>query len=632
MNRADKYFKIASQYQLGYDADGNDCEENIDKAIYYYKLAIDFGCIDAFFELGIIYVDENNYSEAQNYFEKALKSGIQDAYDELLDVYKQFKKWNEYLSLFFRKKHSDIECNKTIKIIDYYYEETIRTIDKKAFDIETEFKKITNWLVNSWCSNNLRKRLYQLREDLLSNCIVEKIDFASTIPELISLENLLSKCRFLKDNLDISSRLLIKKAVMELYKKGISEYKAVLKKYEKKPYFDLVRSKIIVIVAQSLLYGDNGVNKNIPQAVSLVSNHLGLNKAAIDFYNEIITIVNGLIKEKRYTEALEYLELLPNECSYQRKKEVKELIERNKINELEQLPNTDVNKKIELAKIYLFSETRMFRNEDRGLKILLDLFYFQSSEEAFKILLKYVYSKDSTNEIAIYEICNIAVDKGFVLEIPYLDVYKRIKAQKEKALADRKKIKEEIEKRNIQFMIHFTNGNNVKSILQHGILSRNALNRLDLKYDYTDENRFDYERDYISTSITNPNEYMLNKAVEERRISNPVLLFLDPSLMYDPEIESIFYVTNAATRKMQNRSGKDYESFIDMFCDNLLIELFDDARIHSRRYKQANETTDIQAEVLIKDMIPVRFIKKLYYINEKKYKYVVNGELVDYPR
>lgn len=64
---------------------------------------------------------------------------------------------------------------------------------------------------------------------------------------------------------------------------------------------------------------------------------------------------------------------------------------------------------------------------------------------------------------------------------------------------------------------------------------------------------------------------MLEKAIEEEIIANPVLLFLEPSLLYDIDVYSVFYITNVATRKMQNRSDSDYESFMNMFSNNFQL-------------------------------------------------------------
>lgn len=635
MDRADEYFKLAKQYQLGYDENGNDCEENTEKAIYYYKLAIDFGKSEAFYELGIIFVDEGNCYEAQSYFENALKSGIHDAYCELIEIYKQLKKWSEYLSLFFKERHNDFECKNAIAIVNYYYDDTIKSMDKQTFDVVFEFKKITNWLINSWCSNDLRKRLYKLREDFLAYCIYEKIESANTIFELNALEQMLQKCRYLINDENIFSKLIFKKIIFELNDVGIEKYESVLKKYEQESFYYMAYAKIIMYVAHSYLHGDNGVVKDIPRAISLISNHLALNTAK-DFYNEVFIVINQIIEEKRYTDALTCLELLPSDFSFTnlKKKEVIESIEKSRIIELEKLPNNEIEKKIELAKIYLFSKISSHKNEYEGLKIAYDLFTANSSEEALLTILEYITCKNSNNsdnDNEIYELCKIAVEKGIKIPCPYVEIYEKVKAREEKKISDKKKIKDEVVKRNIQYLIHFTNADNIASIVEHGIISRKMLDCSKLEYKYTDEERKDYMRDYISTSITSPNKCMLEKAIEEKRIANPVLLFLEPSLLYDIDVHSVFYITNAATRKMQNRSGSDYESFMNMFSKEFSVELFDGVRPMVRLDKKDNETTDIQAEVLIKDKIPIKYIKKLFYLNEKKYKYIVNGKLVDYP-
>ena len=127
MDRGNYYFKIAKQYLLGYDDEGNDHEENIDKAIYYFEEARNFGNNEVLYELGLIYFDDNKHDKALEYLEQALKNGIQDAYNELLEVYFHKKLWGKYLSLFFKRYHNEKECNNFVSNIDYYYHRAGRT-------------------------------------------------------------------------------------------------------------------------------------------------------------------------------------------------------------------------------------------------------------------------------------------------------------------------------------------------------------------------------------------------------------------------------------------------------------------------------------------------------------------------
>ena len=67
MDRGNEYFKKAKQYQF---------DDDLKNAVYYYNLAIEYGNIDTYLELGIIYLDEgeNETSYSMNDDYGALKA------------------------------------------------------------------------------------------------------------------------------------------------------------------------------------------------------------------------------------------------------------------------------------------------------------------------------------------------------------------------------------------------------------------------------------------------------------------------------------------------------------------------------------------------------------------------------
>ena len=115
MSRGDEYFKLAQQYECG---DGR--EKNQQQAIYYYKLAIEYGNVDAYYKLGIIYLNEEQFEEAISNFEKALDNGITDACRELVKLFSDRKDYKRSLSYFFKYKHDSRECHQIIGLIDKY--------------------------------------------------------------------------------------------------------------------------------------------------------------------------------------------------------------------------------------------------------------------------------------------------------------------------------------------------------------------------------------------------------------------------------------------------------------------------------------------------------------------------------
>ena len=73
-----------------------------------------------------------------------------------------------------------------------------------------------------------------------------------------------------------------------------------------------------------------------------------------------------------------------------------------------------------------------------------------------------------------------------------------------------------LQNRGVKHLYHFTNIDNLSSILRHGILSVNKLRSNGIKYFYNDPNRYDGNPDAISISISFPNSklfYKFRKAV-----------------------------------------------------------------------------------------------------------------------
>lgn len=165
----------------------------------------------------------------------------------------------------------------------------------------------------------------------------------------------------------------------------------------------------------------------------------------------------------------------------------------------------------------------------------------------------------------------------------------------------------EIEKRKIEFLIHFTPTINLYSILEQGkIMSRASLECLDIEQfdvldyiQFTDNVRYD-DKNYINLSISSPNTYLFTK-FRERTKEDPTItwcvLKIKPKHIYDRDTK--FAVTNAASNaaKSVGVTG-DLQKFKLLFSDKIDIPYGTRNQIHPRF------TTNIQAEVLVKNQIP----------------------------
>jgi len=170
---------------------------------------------------------------------------------------------------------------------------------------------------------------------------------------------------------------------------------------------------------------------------------------------------------------------------------------------------------------------------------------------------------------------------------------------------------DEIKRRRIEYLIHFTPTRNLYGIYDHKkILSRAILEKLDIEQfdildyiQFTDNIRYD-DKTFINLSISAPNTFLFSKfrkiTKDDCTISWSVLK-IKPKHIY--EIDTLFSVTNAGSNDAK-RIGitGDYDKFKMLFADYIDIR-------HGRRGRlKACYTTNVQAEVLVKDCIPIESI------------------------
>lgn len=181
----------------------------------------------------------------------------------------------------------------------------------------------------------------------------------------------------------------------------------------------------------------------------------------------------------------------------------------------------------------------------------------------------------------------------------------------------------DIDRRGITSLIHFTPTLNLFSILEHGqLMSRAILENLDInQYDildyvqFTDKYRYD-DKHYINLSVSGPNTYLLSKFMSKTKEDMTVrwcILKIDPSHIYDEG--TLFSVTNAASKAAKNQFGisDDIQAFRRMFDVNLRMSTSSGTRVFSRDGTSDQYPTDVQAEVLVKDTIPISSITSVCF-------------------
>lgn len=184
----------------------------------------------------------------------------------------------------------------------------------------------------------------------------------------------------------------------------------------------------------------------------------------------------------------------------------------------------------------------------------------------------------------------------------------------------------EISVRGIEHLIHFTPTINLLSIFEQGkLLSRSLLERFDIDQtdifyyvEFTDDIRFD-DKSYINLSIQHPNSFLFNrfrqKTADESHIYWCVLK-IDKKYIY--RADTLFSVTNAANSHNKRNVGVtgDINKFRMMFANSLPIVTSYSSRTITRNGLKDKYPTDEQAEVLVKNEIPVSDILQVCFKDE----------------
>ena len=181
----------------------------------------------------------------------------------------------------------------------------------------------------------------------------------------------------------------------------------------------------------------------------------------------------------------------------------------------------------------------------------------------------------------------------------------------------------EIARRGIEHLIHFTPTINLLSIFeQDKLLSRALLEQFDIDqtdiFDYvefTDDIRFD-DKNYINLSIQHPNSFLFSRFRQKTADESHVywcVLKIDKKYIY--QTDTLFSVTNAANRHNKRNVGVtgDINKFRMMFANSLPIVTSYGSRTITRNGLKDKYPTDEQAEILVKNEIPVSEILQVCF-------------------
>ena len=179
---------------------------------------------------------------------------------------------------------------------------------------------------------------------------------------------------------------------------------------------------------------------------------------------------------------------------------------------------------------------------------------------------------------------------------------------------NKNEIKKVCKQRGIENLIHFTKISNLKSILQNGLIGRAQLKEKNIQFDYNDELRLDNHQNSISLSISYPNYKMFYKYRKYRETEQFkwVILLLDPCILW--ELDCKFYRENAASNNSKSDAKRS-----DREKASALIEMFEDHKNIQRSQLEIPDSfpTDPQAEVLVLNDIPRKYIKCIHFYDRE---------------
>lgn len=178
---------------------------------------------------------------------------------------------------------------------------------------------------------------------------------------------------------------------------------------------------------------------------------------------------------------------------------------------------------------------------------------------------------------------------------------------------------QQLAQRGITRLVHFTRLENLPSILRHGLLPRQDLDRRRLPYHYNDAVRLDGRLDTLCTTVSFPN-YRMFYTLRQKQHAHWIVLQLDARLLLDKP--ALFLPGNAACwhyqAALQAGDCSEPAHFAQLFADQ--------GRPALRSTLPDCYPTDPQAEVLIESAIEPEYILELH-VNDPASHRLLQGML-----
>lgn len=174
--------------------------------------------------------------------------------------------------------------------------------------------------------------------------------------------------------------------------------------------------------------------------------------------------------------------------------------------------------------------------------------------------------------------------------------------------------------RKVQKLVHFTNIENLASILKIGLLPRKTLEEQNINFVYSDESRIEGRKDCICLSVEYPNNKMLFK--KYNTIGEYVVLVLNakPILLNDDKKYYLFI--NAASVPNSLKSDK---LTAPIYFENMFQKQVGKNKLDRDEKLPSFVPTCEQAEILLQGNVDINNIQEVHFRNEKDYNDFINS-------
>ena len=174
-------------------------------------------------------------------------------------------------------------------------------------------------------------------------------------------------------------------------------------------------------------------------------------------------------------------------------------------------------------------------------------------------------------------------------------------------------IKNEVERRKIEFLIHFTQCSNLENIFKHGLLPRDVLNQSKISSSFNDPFRYDGYTNAVCLSISFPNYKMFYpiRLKPENRNVDWAVIGIDKNILYN--LQCGFCINNAAC---SSESGVPLYLKTDVKAFNSMFAEYPGKPKRIDMGISTEDPTNPQAEVLVFDRIEVKDIVGVAFEND----------------